>query len=78
MFMREWNTASSLVVKSGLAALLVTGVSGCQVDVGGQTLPSPYYLQDDLHYAPAGPEFKLSREAAAMKAYEASFEAESP
>lgn len=44
-------------------------VTGCQVDVGGQTLPSAYYLQDDIQYFPAGPEFKLSREAAAQKAY---------
>jgi hypothetical protein len=39
------------------------------VDVGGQTLPSAYYLQDDIQYFPAGPEFKLSKEAAALKAY---------
>ena len=45
--------------------------TGCQVDVAGQTLPSPYYLSDDLQHFPAGPEFKLSNEAAAMKAYEA-------
>jgi hypothetical protein len=45
------------------------GLTGCQVDVGGQTLPSAYYLQDDIQYFPAGPEFKLSKEAAAQKAY---------
>ena len=45
------------------------GRTGCQVDVGGQTLPSAYYLQDDIQYFPAGPEFKLSKEAAAQKAY---------
>ncbi len=55
-------------------ALLATGVAcitltGCQVDVGGQTLPSAYYLQDDIQYFPAGPEFKLAKEAAAQKAY---------
>jgi hypothetical protein len=34
-------------------------------------LPSSYYLQDgaDCNYFPPGPEFKLSREAAAMKTY---------
>ena len=52
-----------LVAVGGLA------VTGCQVDVGGQTLPSAYYLQDDIQYFPAGPEFKLSKEAAALKAY---------
>ena len=56
-------------------ALLLAGVcigislTGCQVDYGGQTLPSAYYLQDDIQYFPAGPEFKLSKEAAAQKAY---------
>ena len=45
------------------------GVSGCQVETGGQTLPSPYYMHDDVQYFPPGPEFKLAREAAAMKTY---------
>lgn len=55
----------------GLAVgLLVTvGLSGCQSDFGGQTLPSPYYMTDDVQYFPPGPEFKLAREAAANKAY---------
>jgi hypothetical protein len=56
-----------LVCVAGLATVACTG---CQVDVGGQTLPSPYYLQDDIQYFPAGPRMKLSREAAAMKAYQ--------
>jgi hypothetical protein len=51
-----------------MGALIALGLTGCQVDVGGQTLPSPYYLTDDVQYFPAGPEMKLSREAAAMKA----------
>lgn len=45
------------------------GITGCQVDVAGQTLPSPWYLKDDIQYFPPGPEFKLSREAAAQKAF---------
>jgi hypothetical protein len=49
-----------------LASLMATG---CQVDIGGQTLPSPYYLTDDVQYFAPGPEFKLTNEAAAMKAY---------
>lgn len=53
----------------GVAGCLAIGsLTGCQVDVGGQTLPSPYYLQDDIQYFPAGPEFKLPQEAAALKA----------
>ena len=39
---------------------------GCQVNVGGQTLPSPFYLDDDVQYFAPGPEFPLSREAAAQ------------
>lgn len=42
---------------------------GCQSNYSGQTLPSPYYLQDDVQYFPPGPEFKLTREAQAMKTY---------
>ena len=52
----------------GLAALLSAN-TGCQVTVAGQTLPSPYYMDDDVQYYAPGPEFKLQREAAAMKAY---------
>lgn len=46
----------------------MVGATGCQVSQNGQTLPSPYYLEDDVQYFPAGPEFKLSREAAALRA----------
>lgn len=49
----------------------VSAMTGCQSSINGQTLPSPYYLQDDVQYFPAGPEFKLSREAAALRAAEA-------
>lgn len=56
----------SLVLVAAAAGVSLTG---CQVDVGGQTLPSGYYLQDDIQYFPAGPEFKLSKEAAALKDY---------
>ncbi len=51
-----------------VAVVVAVGLAGCQVDVGGQTLPSPYYFSDDVQYFPTGPEFKLAREAAAMKA----------
>ena len=58
-------------LRIGLASLGLMGVlalTGCQVDVGGQTLPSPFYLTDDVQYFAPGPEFKLAREAAAMEA----------
>jgi len=53
----------------GLALVACLGTTGCQVQVGGQTLPSPYYLTDDVQFFPPGPEFKLAHEAAAMKAH---------
>ena len=55
----RWGAA--LVVP---AALLVTG---CQSDYAGQTLPSPFYIYDDVQYYAPGPGFKLAREAAAME-----------
>ena len=58
---------SRLAMATG--AILALAATGCQVDMGGQTLPSAYYLQDDIQYFPAGPEFKLSKEAAAQKSY---------
>jgi hypothetical protein len=54
----------------GFGAASLIGVSGCQSTYGGVTLPSPWYLRDDVQYAQPGPEFKLAREAAAQKAYQ--------
>jgi hypothetical protein len=70
----QFATACGTWMKAGggLALLfLALGATGCQVSIGGQTLPSPYYLDDDVQYFAPGPEFKLSNEAAAMKAREA-------
>ena len=53
----------------GLGVLSAVVLTGCQVDIGGQTMPSPYYISDDVQYFPPGPEFKLAREAAALKEY---------
>jgi len=68
--MSGWNERRS-PWRWGLACaglLAACGLTGCQVDVGGQTLPSAYYLTDDVQYYQEGPEFKLAREAAALKA----------
>jgi hypothetical protein len=54
----------------------VTLLTGCQVEYAGQTLPSPYYLSDDIQYYAPGPEFKLAREAAAMKEQAETIESE--
>tara|TARA_Y100000588_G_scaffold241837_2_gene255814 strand:- start:3166 stop:3408 length:243 start_codon:yes stop_codon:yes gene_type:complete len=48
--------ASGLIL---LAAAGIAGLAGCQTTVGGQTLPSGYYLRDDVQYFPSGPEFLL-------------------
>jgi hypothetical protein len=56
-----WNLAAAVI---GPAVMLLTG---CQSEYGGVTLPSPWYLTDDVQYYAPGPEFKLAREAAAMK-----------
>jgi hypothetical protein len=55
--------------KLALVAALpaMTLLTGCQVEMAGQTLPSPWYLTDDVQYYAPGPEFKLAKEAAAMK-----------
>ena len=57
--------------KYALLGLLLAGTLapsvGCQVSVAGQTLPSAYYLYDDVQYFPAGPKNKLANETAAMK-----------
>jgi hypothetical protein len=52
----------------GCAAVCTSSV-GCQTTIGGQTLPSAYYLRDDLQYFPAGPEFKLTRQVQAIEEY---------
>ena len=58
----------SAMMISSIAAGVCLVSTGCQSSINGQTLPSPYYLQDDIQYFPAGPEFKLPREAAALQA----------
>ena len=52
--------------------LLMGNLVGCQTTVGGQTLPSPDYLRDDIQYFPAGPEFLLPNTVRAMEEYKAS------
>lgn len=68
----DHGTRNSGLRASGLVAALVVAacpaLTGCSMDIAGQTLPSPYYLTDDVQYYAPGPEFKLANEAAAMKA----------
>ena len=58
------NVATCL---GGVVLLFSLALTGCQVDIAGQTLPSGYYLDDDVQYFSPDTEFKLSREAAALK-----------
>ena len=67
---KEDSRRSSRIVRTVCGLLGVCSVFssvGCQVDMAGQTLPSPYYMSDDVQYFAPGPEFKLQREAAAMQ-----------
>jgi len=66
MKVRRNGIARAALCTMGLLAACLTG---CQVDVAGQTLPSPNYMLDDVQYFAPGPEFKLSREAAANEAF---------
>ena len=61
---QSFSRLSFLLAVPLLATVLIA--SGCQVNVGGQTLPSPFYLDDDVQYFAPGPEFPLSEEAAAQ------------
>jgi len=61
------NTFSFAAIFSSLLVLVSICCTGCQMDIAGQTLPSPYYLSDDVQYYAPGPEFKLAREAAALQ-----------
>lgn len=63
-----WLTRCTLLV--GTLSLL-TASSGCQTTIGGQTLPSAYYLTDDIQFFPAGDEFLLPETVRAMDEYRA-------
>jgi hypothetical protein len=67
--MGSFNSQKPLRALVGIGLLASVGLTGCQVTTGSQTLPSPYYLNDDVQYHPPGSEFKLAKEAAATKAY---------
>jgi hypothetical protein len=63
---RQWCPLRCMLAFLVLSAAF--GVTGCQVDIGGQMHPSATYMTDDVQYFAPGPEFKLANEAAAMKA----------
>ena len=55
------------VILCGMGLVAALSTTGCQVSLNGQTLPSPYYMQDDVQYFPPSTEFPLSKEAAMMQ-----------
>jgi len=67
MYQHKTRTAGWRRCGALLTATAALAATGCQVEMAGQTLPSPYYLTDDVQYYAPGPGFKLAREAAAMQ-----------
>ena len=61
---KKQNTFVCMILAASFCGMLFTG---CQVSVGGQTLPSAYYLDDDVQYYTKGPEMKLAQEAAFLQ-----------
>lgn len=47
--------------------VVVTGLTGCQTNIAGMTLPSGYYLQHRPQYFPPDPDFPLQRELATQQ-----------
>ncbi len=66
MYSRMKSRTLSLVL-CGASIVAAVASTGCQMSIAGQTLPSAYYLRDDVQYFAKGPEFKLAREAEALK-----------
>lgn len=56
----------------GFAAIASTG---CQSTVGGQTMPSAYFLTDDVQFFPAGPEGQLTNQIQKLDEYKLEQEA---
>ena len=56
---------SRLILGIALAAMVVGLLplfSGCQMVQNGQTLPSPWYLDNEIQYFPSGNEFQYQQE----------------
>lgn len=71
--MKRRSLVKTLCFRAGqlltLTALLASTalLTGCQTTIGGQTLPSPDYLTDDVQFYPAGPEFRLTNQVEASR-----------
>lgn len=49
--------------------LLAMAAVGCQSTISGQTMPSAYYIYDDVQYHPAGQEDRLPNKKRALEQY---------
>lgn len=63
------TTSSAWLVMCGALCLSSLSMGCFQTSVGGQTLPSAYFLDDDVQYFPAGPETKLANQIRAIEQY---------
>jgi hypothetical protein len=72
---RTWTSTLGIL---SIGAVALSGGIGCQTDINGQTLPSANYLSDDVQYFAPGLEFKLTHEAAALRAARVAAETPAP
>lgn len=70
MKIKNLSLGSRLMMAGCLFATAAS--TGCQSTVGGQTLPSAYYLRDDVQFFPAGSEELLPNQKKALDEYAAS------
>mgnify|MGYP003340905689 CR=1 FL=1 len=61
----SFRAGQLLTLSAVLASTAI--LTGCQTTIGGQTLPSPDYLTDDVQFYPAGPEFPLTNQVEASR-----------
>ena len=61
----SFRAGQLLTLSAVLASTAI--LTGCQTTIGGQTLPSPDYLTDDVQFYPAGPEFRLTNQVEASR-----------
>ncbi len=74
-FLKNTKSIRFALLIAGLFASVAT--SGCapfagfQTTVGGQTLPSPVYLKDDVIFSPKGEEDLIPNQRRALREYRA-------
>lgn len=66
---KETAGRTGILLAAAVAFASSTVLTGCQTTIGGQTLPSATYLDDDVGYFPAGPEFKLTQQEEATQQF---------